>query len=339
MELSPEERKRIYEEEKARIEEEQRLKKEKQESEGLSTTTLDPNVAGLLCYLGFWVTGIIFLVLEQKNRFVRFHAIQSIIVFGVLSIANAILSQIPIVGWFFGVITGILTFILWIVLMVKAYHNEPYKIPLAGDIAEKASGAMYPKDSEDNESAKPPGPSVSPAPLPEVDSVRRVSGKTEDYFKTTRAGRITSSSLAIAWSIVFILLFNFFNKYIAYYQYESGEWVRYPFLTADFNAWLPIITATLTFSIIGHILVIIIDKYLLRGTTLLVLNLFGLAAIVSLLSIFPFDFHSMPNTAVASILPVLATITLIGITVGLGIATLVSFIRLIVCAATGTARY
>ena len=147
MELSPEERKRIYEEEKARIEEEQKLEKEQQKAEGLSTINLNPNVAGLLCYLGIWITGIIFLVLEQKNRFVRFHAIQSIIVFGVLGIANAILSQIPIIGWFFGIITGILTFILWIVLMVKAYHGELYKIPLAGDIAEKASGVAFPEDS------------------------------------------------------------------------------------------------------------------------------------------------------------------------------------------------
>ena len=74
MELSPEERRQIYEEERARIEAEQR-----QMSIGGSTTGLEPNVAGLLCYLGGWITGIIFLVIEQKSRFVRFHALQSIV--------------------------------------------------------------------------------------------------------------------------------------------------------------------------------------------------------------------------------------------------------------------
>lgn len=339
MELSPEERKRIYEEEKVRIEADQKLEKEKQEAEAISTTNLTPNLAGLLCYLGIWVTGIIFIVLEQKNRCVRFHAIQSITVFGILGIANALLSQIPIVGWFFGVITGVLTFILWIVLMVKAYHGELYKIPLAGDIAEKASGVVYSKDSKKDEYTKPPEILVPPLPRPEKDSGRQVRERTEDYLRTSKASRVTSSSFAVAWSFVFLIFFSFFNKYIAYYQYESGEWVRFPILTADFNAWLPIITTTLVFAIIGHIVMIIFDKYLLRETTLIILNLFGIAAVVSLLSIFPFDFHSMPNTTVASILPVLATITLIGIVVGLGIATLVSFLRLIVSAATGTARY
>jgi len=272
---------------------------------------------------------------------VRFHAIQSITVFGILGIANAILSQIPLVGWFFGVIIGILTFILWIVLMVKAYQGELYKVPLAGDLAEKTSGVSYEKQREavetkkTEEYAKPPTP---PAP-PEVDSKRRVSDRTGEYFRTTRAGRVTSSSFAIAWSFVFLVFFNFLSKYLAYYQYESSRWVRYPILTADFNAWLPIINAALIFSIVGHILVIIIDRYLLRETTLIILNLFGLAAVVSLLSIFPFDFSAIPNVVIADILPVVATIALIGIIVGLGIATLISFIKLVVSAATGTARY
>ncbi|MFC2069079.1 hypothetical protein ACFLTP_08775 [Chloroflexota bacterium] len=170
-------------------------------------------------------------------------------------------------------------------------------------------------------------------------TVRRVNDRTEDYPGTGRVGRVTSSSFTIAWSIAFLILFSFFKKYIAYYQYESGEWIRYPVLTVDFYAWLPIITATLIFVIIGHIAIIIFDKYLLRETALIILNLFGIAAVVSLLSIFPFDFHSVPNTVAVNLWPVVATITLFGIAVGLGIATLVSLIRLIASAATGNMRY
>jgi len=106
------------------------------EAKGKSSTGLKPNVAGLLCYLLFWVTGLEFLFLERKDRFVRFHAIQSIVVFGVLSLAFSLLF-IPIIGWIFGWGIILLVFILWIVLMIRAYQGKRIKIPVAGDIAER----------------------------------------------------------------------------------------------------------------------------------------------------------------------------------------------------------
>ena len=75
--------------------------------------------------------------MEKENKLVRFHALQSIIVFGALTIASTILTRIPIVGGFFGAVIGILAFVLWIVLMIKAYQGEKYKMPWAGDFAEK----------------------------------------------------------------------------------------------------------------------------------------------------------------------------------------------------------
>ncbi len=98
---------------------------------------LEPNVAGLLCYLFGWITGIVFFILEKENKLVRFHALQSIIVFGALTIVSTPLGWIPIVGGFFVAVIGILAFVLWILLMIKAYQGEKYKIPLAGDFAEK----------------------------------------------------------------------------------------------------------------------------------------------------------------------------------------------------------
>jgi len=344
MKLSPEEKRNIYEEEKARIEAEEKLEKERQTVEDVSTTNLQPNVAGLLCYLGIWITGIIFLLIEQKNKFVRFHAIQSIIIFITLGIASAFLSQIPLLGWFFGVIIGVLSFVLWVVLMVKAYQGELYKVPLAGDLAEKMSAVSGGKDKESmgiakkDEHSKPPTPPESPLPPETADSGKQTGDKAVDYFKNTKSGRITSSSLAIAWSFVLLIFFNFFNEYIAYYQYETvgsvARWVRYPILTGDFNAWLPILTTTLTLLITGHIILIILDKYILRETTLIVLNLFGIATVLTLLSIFPFDFRLIPNTIVTDISPIITAVVLIGITVGLAIGTLVSFIKLIVTVST-----
>lgn len=104
-----------------------------------TSTGLDQNVAGLLCYLFGWVTGIIFLILEKENKLVRFHAIQSIIVFGFFTVTSATLGWIPIIGDFFSAAIGIITFVIWIVLMIKAAQGEKYKVYIAGDIADRQS--------------------------------------------------------------------------------------------------------------------------------------------------------------------------------------------------------
>lgn len=104
---------------------------------GKASTGLKPNVAGLLCYLLFWLTGLEFLFVEKKDKFVRFHAMQSIIVFGAISAAFLILFWIPIIGWIFSWVLWPLGIVLWIILMIKAYQGKRIKIPIAGDIAEK----------------------------------------------------------------------------------------------------------------------------------------------------------------------------------------------------------
>jgi uncharacterized membrane protein len=100
-------------------------------------TGLSANTAGLLCYLAGWITGIIFLVIDKKRKFVRFHAWQSIMTFGVLMVASLILSPIPLIGWVLGPIIWVLGFVLWIILMVQAGTGKMWKLPLVGDWAEK----------------------------------------------------------------------------------------------------------------------------------------------------------------------------------------------------------
>lgn len=103
-----------------------------------TSTGLDPNVAGALAYGLGWVTGIIFLVAEPGNRFVRFHALQSIIVFGALSVLTILLQVIPFVGMLIAVFLVIpLSAVLWLLLMFKAYQGEKFKLPIAGDMAEQ----------------------------------------------------------------------------------------------------------------------------------------------------------------------------------------------------------
>ena len=105
-----------------------------------TSTGLEANVAGLLCYVLGWISGLVFILIEKENKFVRFHAMQSIIVFGVLSVASIVLRWIPFLGLVIVPLIGLLGLVLWIVLMVKAYQGEKYKLPWAGNLAEKQVG-------------------------------------------------------------------------------------------------------------------------------------------------------------------------------------------------------
>ena len=105
--------------------------------EAESSTGLSANVAGLLCYVLGWITGIIFIVLEKKSTFVRFHAWQSIMTFGVLTVAQLVLGWIPFVGWILSILIGILMFVLWLILIIQAGTGKMWKVPAAGDWAEK----------------------------------------------------------------------------------------------------------------------------------------------------------------------------------------------------------
>jgi uncharacterized membrane protein len=102
-----------------------------------TSSGMDQNVAGLLCYVAGWITGLIFFLIEKENRFVRFHAMQSIITFGGLTVLSIALGMIPFVNLVLLPILAILQLILWIVLMVKAYQGQLFKLPMIGDIAEK----------------------------------------------------------------------------------------------------------------------------------------------------------------------------------------------------------
>ena len=107
-----------------------------------SSTGLDENVAGLLCYVLGWVSGLVFFLLEQENKFVRFHAIQSILVFGVLNITLIVLGWIPFIGVVFSVLIGVLGFVLWIILIIRAYQGVKFKLPWSGNLAEKWAGSV-----------------------------------------------------------------------------------------------------------------------------------------------------------------------------------------------------
>jgi len=115
---------------------------------------MEENVAGLLCYVLGWITGIIFYLID-KRPFVRWNAAQSVVVFGGIQIVYIVLGAFLGASMFAGglagagtfslgfvlyPILGLISFVLWILLMVKAYGRQKFRVPLAADIAEKIFG-------------------------------------------------------------------------------------------------------------------------------------------------------------------------------------------------------
>jgi len=105
---------------------------------GNTSVGLSENVAGALSYLLGFITGIIFLLIEKDNKFVRFHAMQSTILFIALFIVNVILT-ITFIGLLLVPIVGLIGLVLWLVLMYMAFTGKKFKLPVIGDIAEKNS--------------------------------------------------------------------------------------------------------------------------------------------------------------------------------------------------------
>lgn len=88
-------------------------------------------------YLLFFITGIIFLYIEKKDRYIRFHAYQSTAFFGVLFVVYVLVAYIPFLGVLLTFILFVGGLILWVTLMLKAFVGEKYKLPYFGQWAEK----------------------------------------------------------------------------------------------------------------------------------------------------------------------------------------------------------
>ncbi len=109
---------------------------------------LTDNVAGALAYVTI-IPAIVFLVLEpfNKKRFVRFHAFQCLFFTAawiVLDIALAFLGHIPFLGWatvLLWPLIGLVGFVIWLILILKAYQGQMFKLPVIGDMAEQQAGA------------------------------------------------------------------------------------------------------------------------------------------------------------------------------------------------------
>jgi len=122
-------------------------------SESPQTTGLPSNIAAAIACIPL-VGGLVFYFLEKRDQFVRFYAMQSIILGGVYllcwivySIMYGILSPIPAIGFFFGILLNVVwalirvaVLVLFIITVVKAFTNKLWEIPYIGPIARKQVG-------------------------------------------------------------------------------------------------------------------------------------------------------------------------------------------------------
>lgn len=102
---------------------------------------MQQNVAALLCYVLGWLSGLVFFFID-KRPFVRFHAMQSILLFGGIHILHLILTSVLFPAlrlWslLFAIssLISLASLVLWVLLMVKAYQFQWYRLPYIGDIA------------------------------------------------------------------------------------------------------------------------------------------------------------------------------------------------------------
>lgn len=127
---------------------------ERSDSEGpmgqQTETGLDENVAAALSYLLGFLTGLVMFLIESENDHVRFHAAQSIVIFGALFVASIVLSFLQtivafsdIIGVMLGAVFGLLGLvlwlgglILWIYLIVRTYQGEDPRLPVAAGVAD-----------------------------------------------------------------------------------------------------------------------------------------------------------------------------------------------------------
>lgn len=107
-----------------------------------------PNMAGALSYFLGALSGILFLVIDRDRPFVRFHAMQSIVLtvawFGawvVLSVLGLVLGAVPVIGWLVSMLLsialGVLGFVLWLYLMFRAYSGDEWELPVVGEYARR----------------------------------------------------------------------------------------------------------------------------------------------------------------------------------------------------------
>ncbi len=145
----------------------------------------------------------------------------------------------------------------------------------------------------------------------------------------SRAGEISSHISMITVTVVQLIFFTRFHKYIAWYTTEpDGSVTRLSMLTSDYFIWLPIPIIASILAIVAYTFMIFYDNYRFRMTVNLMGFIIGIAVVVSLVSIFPFDFSVIPNATAVDVVPIAVRVFFILLAVFYGVTALVMFVKL-----------
>ncbi|MCA9381480.1 DUF4870 domain-containing protein [Candidatus Dojkabacteria bacterium] len=101
---------------------------------------LDENIAAALCYI--FIVGLIFIFTEKKNKFVRFHAFQAVLLAVAWFVISTVLGIIPVIGWIILPFASLGFLGVWVYTIYKAYQGEKFMLPMIGEIAAKQADNM-----------------------------------------------------------------------------------------------------------------------------------------------------------------------------------------------------
>jgi uncharacterized membrane protein len=115
---------------------------------GQSSSGVEPRVASLLCYSAWWLTGLIFLLVEREHRGVRFHAAQSVLLFGAVTAllvllggASALALVVSSAGYRTLQALSNLIWLgaaaVWLVLMLRAWRGDTWRLPVVAGLADR----------------------------------------------------------------------------------------------------------------------------------------------------------------------------------------------------------
>ena len=144
-------------------------------------------------------------------------------------------------------------------------------------------------------------------------------------------GDIASHIAMILVTVANLIIITSFHEYIAWYARQpDGSFTRLPVLTNGYSVWLPVPVFASILAIVAYSVMIIYDRYWFRTIAQIILHIVGIAVVISLLSIFPFDFSVIPNATAAAVAPTGVTLFLVLMAVVYGVSALVLFARLVV---------
>lgn len=161
-----------------------------------------------------------------------------------------------------------------------------------------------------------------------------VKNKLDAEYDEKRGRRAFGYVWNVIWSLVFIIFFNFFSRYIAYFQFEKVDgtlkWNVYPIITAGFSKLIPLITAGLVVILIGNIILLIFDRYVLSRIIEILSSIFAIAVLANIMLVFPFDFNVIPYDQLSEMLPLILKILFGLIIFILVILIIANFVKIVI---------